>query len=235
MTKDKNIPSHIAIIMDGNGRWAKARHLPKIAGHRAGVEAARRVLEAAKKLGIQMLTLYTFSTENWTRPRREVEGLFSLLEHYLDTEVESLHRNGIRFNVIGVIGELPGRLRLKIEEAMARTKGNAGFTLTLAINYGSRREITEAARSIAREVSAGGISPDGIDEATMAAHLFTRGLPDPELLIRTSGEMRISNFLLWQLSYAELWFTRKYWPDFSAADLKRAVADFQKRQRRFGG
>ncbi len=234
MIDPDRIPRHVAIIMDGNGRWAKARGLHNLSGHRAGVKTARAILEAAKKLGIKILTLYTFSTENWKRPKKEVESLFKLLESSLAKEVYKLDENDIRFNVIGDIAALPKNLKKKLEDAMARTKNNASFILNLALNYGGRQEIVEAVRGIAREALSGVISPDDIDENIFSEHLYTKGIPDPDLLIRTSGEKRVSNFLLWQISYSEIYITEKYWPDFTENDLVKAVVNYQKRERRFG-
>ena len=228
------IPRHVAIIMDGNSRWAKARRLPTLAGHRAGVNTARAILEAAKKLGIKILTLYTFSTENWKRPKKEIEGLFKLLENSLVKEVYKLDENDIRFNVIGDIEALPKNLKKKLEGAIARTRNNSSFILNLALNYGGRQEIVEAVRAIAREAVSGAIGPEDIDETVFSEHLYTKGLPDPDLLIRTSGEKRVSNFLLWQISYSEIYITEKYWPDFNEDDLKKAILDYQRRERRFG-
>ncbi len=234
MIDKTRLPYHIAIIMDGNGRWARARGLPRIAGHRAGVETVRRILEAGRDIGIKMMTLYAFSTENWKRPTKEVKILFGLLETYLDREGYKFDRDNIRFNVIGDEKALPAKLRKKLEETIERTRKNSTFTLNLALNYGSRHEIAQAARAIAKEALEGRIDPAKIDEKTISAYLYTRGLPDPDLLIRTSGENRISNFLLWQISYSELYFTEKLWPDFDEDDLKKAIEDFQHRQRRFG-
>ncbi len=234
MIDPDRIPEHVAIIMDGNGRWAKARGLPNLAGHRAGVKTARAILEAAKKLGIKILTLYTFSTENWKRPKKEVEGLFKLLENSLEKEVHKLDKNDIRFSVIGDLAGLPKNLRKKLESAITRTRKNSSFILNLALNYGSRQEIVEAVRRIAKEAVLGRIDPARIDEEIFSDHLYTKGLPDPDLLIRTSGEKRVSNFLLWQISYSEIYITEKYWPDFDSSDLEKAVIDYQRRERRFG-
>jgi undecaprenyl diphosphate synthase len=235
MNNPARIPQHVAIIMDGNGRWARARALPKIAGHRAGVKSAREVIKAAGELGIKALTLYTFSTENWKRPRKEVEALFGLLEEYLDKEMDTLNKNNIRFNVIGDMEALPEGVRKKIEKAIEITKDNTGLVLNLALNYGSRDEIINAVRRISEDVRDAKVSPGDIDEKLFSGYLYTAGQPDPDLLIRTSGEFRISNFLLWQLSYAELYITKKLWPDFGKDDLKKAVAEYGRRERRFGG
>ena len=234
MSNPNNIPQHVAIIMDGNGRWAAKKALPKIAGHRAGVKAARLVLKTAKDLGIKVLTLYTFSTENWNRPKREVGALFRLLEEYLDKEANRLIKNNIRFSIIGDIKGLPESLQEKLTEVIESTKNNTGLILNLALNYGSRGEIIAAVRSISKAVLDGRVAIDDIDEKSFSGHLYTKDLPDPDLLIRTSGEYRLSNFLLWQMSYTELYITKKLWPDFTKADLKRALREYQKRVRRYG-
>ena len=234
MSNPNNIPQHVAIIMDGNGRWAAKKALPKIAGHRAGVKAARLVLRGAKDLGIKVLTLYTFSTENWNRPKREVGALFRLLEEYLDKEANRLIKNNIRFSIIGDIKGLPESLQEKLTEVIESTKNNTGLILNLALNYGSRGEIIAAVRSISKAVLDGRVAIDDIDEKSFSGHLYTKDLPDPDLLIRTSGEYRLSNFLLWQMSYTELYITKKLWPDFTKADLKRALQEYQKRVRRYG-
>ena len=234
MSNPNNIPQHVAIIMDGNGRWAAKKALPKIAGHRAGVKAARLVLRGAKDLGIKVLTLYTFSTENWNRPKREVGALFRLLEEYLDKEANRLIKNNIRFSIIGDIKGLPESLQEKLTEVIESTKNNTGLILNLALNYGSRGEIIAAVRSISKAVLDGRVAIDDIDEKSFSGHLYTKDLPDPDLLIRTSGEYRLSNFLLWQMSYTELYITKKLWPDFTKADLKRALREYQKRVRRYG-
>ena len=228
-------PQHVAIIMDGNGRWAAGRKLPKIAGHRAGAKSVEAVITAARELGIKALTLYAFSTENWKRPKEEVSALFGLLSEYIDKEAARLNKNNIRVSVIGRTEELPVAVRDKLREVMELTKGNTALRLTLALNYGGRTEIVDAARAIARDVKEGRLDPAAIDEKTFAGYLYTRDLPDPDLMIRTSGEMRISNFLLWQLSYAELYVTKKLWPDFGKEDLKAALDDYRHRQRRYGG
>lgn len=235
MDKQKNIPQHVAIIMDGNGRWARAHHLPKLAGHRAGVKAAEEAMKAAGELGIKVLTLYTFSTENWKRPRHEVDALFKLLEDYLERETARLNENNIRFSVIGDIGNLPESVRTKLNKTIESTKNNTGLVVNLALNYGSRGEITQAVRHIANDVALGRLCADTIDEKIFSGYLYTKDLPDPDMLIRTSGEYRVSNFLLWQISYAELYITRKLWPDFKKNDLKKAILEYQNRERRFGG
>lgn len=235
MTTPEKTPQHIAIIMDGNGRWAAKRGLPKIVGHRAGVLAAEKTIEAAAKLGVKFLTLYTFSTENWKRPEHEVKALFGLIEEYIDKEAEKLHRNNIRLNVIGRFAGLPEAAREKLAGVMRLTKDNTALTVNLALNYGGRTEIVDACRSIALAVRDGRVRPDDITEELFAEYLYTKGLPDPDLMIRTSGEFRISNYLLWQLSYAELYVTDTLWPDFGAEDLEKAIGEFRRRDRRYGG
>ncbi|HEV2335088.1 MAG TPA: isoprenyl transferase [Stellaceae bacterium] len=227
-------PRHIAIIMDGNGRWAKARGLPRIAGHRRGVEAVRRTLIAASELAIPYLTLFGFSSENWKRPRDEVGELMGLLRHYLHGEIAELHKNGVRLRVIGEIGRLSADLVTLIANAEALTRENGAINLTVALSYGGRAEIVAATRAIAVKVAAGSLDVGEIDEELIARHLFTADLPDPDLLIRTSGEQRISNFLLWQCAYAELVFTKTLWPDFGRSDLEQAIADYCGRERRYG-
>jgi undecaprenyl diphosphate synthase len=228
------LPRHIAIIMDGNGRWAQARGLPRIAGHRRGAEALRRTLIAASELGIPYLTLFGFSSENWKRPLGEVDDLMGLLRHYLRGEIAELHRNGVRLRVIGEIGRLAADLVTLIANAEALTQDNRGINLTIALSYGGRAEIAAAARAIAAKAAAGSLAVAAIDEDLIAGHLFTADLPDPDLLIRTSGEQRISNFLLWQCAYAELVFTKTLWPDFGRSDLEQAIADYCCRERRYG-
>jgi undecaprenyl diphosphate synthase len=227
-------PRHIAIIMDGNGRWAKARGLPRIAGHRRGAEAVRRTVSASGELGIPYLTLFGFSSENWKRPLDEVDDLMGLLRHYLRGEIAELHRNGVRLRVIGDRGRLAPDIVSLIVNAEALTRDNTGVNLTVALSYGGRGEIVAAARGLAAKAVAGAVSPEAIDEDTIRRHLFTADIPDPDLLIRTSGEMRLSNFLLWQCAYAELVFTKTLWPDFGRTDLEQAIADFGCRERRYG-
>jgi undecaprenyl diphosphate synthase len=228
------LPRHIAIIMDGNGRWAKARGLPRIAGHRRGAEAVRRTLVAATEIGIPYLTLFGFSSENWKRPLSEVDDLMGLLRHYLRGEIAELHRNGVRLRVIGDLTRLSSDLVTLIRNAEALTRDNGAINLTIALSYGGRAEIAAATRVIAAEVAAGRLAIEALDEATIAGHLFTADLPDPDLLIRTSGEQRLSNFLLWQCAYAELVFTKTLWPDFGRTDLAAAIADYCGRERRYG-
>ena len=228
------LPRHIAIIMDGNGRWARARGLPRIAGHRRGAEAVRRTLVAASELAIPYLTLFGFSSENWKRPLDEVDDLMGLLRHYLRGEIAELHRNGVRLRVIGEIGRLSPDLVTLIANAEALTHDNRGINLTIALSYGGRAEIVAATRAIAVKVAAGSLPVEAVDEDLIASHLFTADLPDPDLLIRTSGEQRISNFLLWQCAYAELVFTKTLWPDFERSDLEEAIAEYLGRDRRYG-
>jgi len=228
------LPQHVAIIMDGNGRWAKERGKLRVFGHQNGVAAVRDTVEGAVEIGIKFLTLYAFSTENWNRPKLEVSALMELLVNTINKETKTLMENGVKLHAIGDLGKLPDKCRSRLREAMEKTAGNTNCTLTLALSYSARWEITEAARQLARQVQAGTLSADEIDETTFAQHLATRGMPDPELLIRTSGEQRISNYLLWQLAYAELYFTEKMWPEFRRTDLFEAIADYQKRERRFG-
>jgi undecaprenyl diphosphate synthase len=229
-----SLPRHIAIIMDGNGRWARARGLPRIAGHRRGAEAVRRTAEAAGQLGIRYLTLFGFSSENWKRPVNEIDDLMGLLRHYLRGEIAELHRNGVRLRVIGDKRRFAPDIAAMIDNAERLTGDNAGINLTIALSYGGRAEITAAMQAIAAEAMAGGLSLGEIDEKLIARHLFTADLPDPDLLIRTSGEQRISNFLLWQCAYAELVFTKTLWPDFGPSDLEQAIADYCCRERRYG-
>lgn len=227
-------PVHVAIIMDGNGRWARARGLPRTEGHRRGAESVRRTVRAAADAGISYLTLFGFSSENWKRPLEEVRDLMGLLRFYLKKEVADLHKNNVRFKVIGNRSRLDGDIVAMIEDAERHTAHNTGLTLVLALSYGGRAELVSAVKSIAAEVGKGALGVEDIDEAQVAAHLFTHDIPDPDLLIRTSGERRISNFLLWQLAYAEFVFLDVLWPDFDASHLQTALDDFSSRERRFG-
>lgn len=235
MSASRNIPDHVAIIMDGNGRWATRKGLPKLAGHRAGVKAAELAMQAAVDLGVKYLTLYTFSTENWKRPKSEVAGLFSILENYLETEGDKLLKNNIRFQVIGRIHELPDALLKKLRAQIDKTKQCSGLVLNLALNYGGRSEITDAARAIAKDVKDGRLSLDDVDESLFSDYIYTSGQPDPDLLIRTSGESRVSNFLLWQIAYSEICILNKLWPDFRKEDFNRCIEDYRARDRRYGG
>lgn len=227
-------PVHVGIIMDGNGRWAQARGLPRVEGHRQGAESVRRAVKASVELGVRYLTLYGFSNENWKRPELEVSALMGLLRLYLRREIEELDQRGVRIRFIGQRQRLAADIVSLIEEAEARTAENAKLTLIVALSYGARQEITEAARTIAMKAAAGELDPASINEELVANHLETAGIPDPDLMIRTSGEQRVSNFLLWQLAYAELVFTDTLWPDFSRSDLEEAINEFHRRERRYG-
>src|ERR671913_400272 len=225
------LPQHVAVIMDGNGRWAGQRHLPRVEGHRAGIESVRDVVETSARLGIPVLTLYAFSVENWKRPITEVSTLMSLLKRYLRSELNTLLRNNIRFKVIGRFDELSKDVQSELKAAEDRTASNTGMRFNIALNYGGRAEIVEATRRMLVE----GVNPETLDESRFAGFLYTAGQPDPDLLIRTSGEMRVSNFLLWQIAYAEIWVTDTLWPDFRKRHLLEAILADQKRDRRYGG
>ena len=224
------LPKHVAIIMDGNGRWAAERHLPRVEGHRAGIDSVRDTVESSARIGIDVLTLYAFSVENWKRPETEVLALMGLLRQYLRSELKTLLKNNIRFNVIGQRDRLSREVREELEAAEKRTASNSGMLFNIALSYGGRAEIVDAAR---RAIAAG-VKADKLDEDAFASYLYTAGQPDPDLMIRTSGEMRISNFLLWQIAYAEIWVTDTLWPDFRCRHLLEAIIDFQKRDRRYG-
>ena len=228
------IPRHIAIIMDGNGRWAKKRGLPRIMGHRAGVETVKKIVTSCVDLGVKHLTLYAFSSENWLRPKDEVMGLFKLLEDFLDREFALLQKQNVRLRVIGERERIDKRLVEKIEAQEERSRGNTSLVLNIALSYGGRQEIISAVRALCRDAAEGRIGPEDINEETFSDRLYTKGQPDPDLLIRTSGEMRLSNFLLWQISYAEIYVIEKFWPDFTEEDLKKAIEEYNKRERRFG-
>jgi len=234
MTTAKPTPAHVAIVMDGNGRWARARGLPRAAGHRQGAEALRRTIQGAGELGIRYLTVFGFSSENWNRPAIEVQDLMGLMRHYLRSEIADLHAKGARIRVIGERRRFEADIVALIENAEALTRGNTSLNLTLAISYGGRDEIVAAARALAVEAAAGRLDPATIDAASFSRRLFTAEIPDPDVFIRTSGEKRLSNFLLWQSAYAELVFVDKYWPDFGKSDLEDAVREFQSRERRYG-
>lgn len=227
-------PVHVAIIMDGNGRWAQRRKLPRTAGHRQGAEAVRRVLRAAGESGVQYLTLFGFSSENWSRPESEIEDLMGLLRLYLRSEIAELHKNNIRLKVIGERDRLAGDIVRMIEQAERTTQANTGLTFIFALSYGGRRDIVQAARTLARDAVAGRIDPDAIDEVAVSQRLFTAGIPEPDLLIRTSGEIRISNFLIWQIAYTELVFLDVLWPDFDERCFAEALEEFHRRERRYG-
>lgn len=229
------IPDHVAIIMDGNGRWAAARGLPRLAGHKAGALAVREAIAAAIELGIGYLTIYSFSSENWRRPRDEVSGLMRLFVEVLERELVNLEERDVRVRVIGDLGDLPTTTASAFERCVERTADNTGMTLVVALNYGARNDILAATKALAEQVLEGGLRVQEIDEDLLASSLSTAGIPDPDLLVRTSGEMRISNFLLWEIAYSELWVTPVLWPDFSRDDLLQAVIDYQSRDRRFGG
>lgn len=232
---DKNIPQHIAIIMDGNGRWAQEKGLPRTAGHREGANRVKDIVKAAREAGVKVLTLFAFSAENWGRPKKEIDMLMRYLGNFLQNQAKELHKNNIRLKVIGRDEPLPENIQDKIKEVEDKTRNNTGLTLVLALNYGSRQEILDAARRFADSVISGEMNPEDLDEDKFKNYLYTQDLPDPDLLIRTSGEMRISNFLLWQASYAEFYFPKKYWPDFKEPDFKAAIREYKRRQRRFGG
>ena len=230
-----SLPTHVAIIMDGNGRWAKQRHLPRVQGHRIGLESVRAVIRAAGDVGIKYLTLYAFSVENWNRPKDEVDTLMKYLARFLKNEIGELNRNNVRLEAIGQIWRLPEAVQEQLAKTRAALARNTGLTLVLALSYGSRTELVEAARSIAEKVKAGSLEPAEINERVVSEHLYTRHYPDPDLLIRTSGELRVSNFLLWQISYAEFVITPTFWPDFRKAQLFEALEEYARRHRRFGG
>ena len=229
-----NVPQHIAVIMDGNGRWAKEHGKPRVFGHRNGVKSVREVTEACAELGVGYLTLYAFSTENWGRPKTEVIALMSLLVDTIRKEIKTLNDNNIRLKAIGDISKLPNTSYKALQEGIADTAGNTGTTLILALNYSSRQELTNATKRIAQDAAAGLLDAETITDEVLAGYLETKGIPDPELMIRTSGEQRISNYLLWQMAYTELYFTKTYWPDFRKKDLYEAILDYQDRERRFG-
>lgn len=229
------LPRHIAVIMDGNGRWANRRFLPRVAGHRAGVEAVRATVDTCARLGIGALTLYAFSVENWKRPPFEIETLMTFLKEYLRKELDSIHKENIRFQTIGRVSELDESVQVELRSAIHRTADNTGMTLNVALNYGGRVELADAFRKLMADCQREGRSPESITEADISRRLYTCDLPDPDLLIRTSGEMRVSNFLLWQIAYAEIYVTDTLWPDFRRPDVFAAVVDYQKRDRRFGG
>lgn len=232
--KPEKLPRHLAIIMDGNGRWAQERMLKRIIGHQRGVETVRLIVEECSKLGIKFLTLFAFSAENWLRPKTEVKALMALLKKYIKIETARMIENNIRFNVIGNRDELPSDVNQCVQEAINRTASNSGMVLTLALSYGARQEILRAAAKMAADIASGAIKVEDDNEEHFSSYLFTAGMPDPDFLIRTSGEMRISNFLLWQLAYTELYFSNINWPEFNKNELHRALSDYQSRERRFG-
>lgn len=231
----ERVPRHVAIIMDGNGRWAHRRGLPRSLGHKAGVEALRAIVRVCSQLGVKYLTVYAFSTENWRRPKEEVGVLMSLLTEYLRRELEELHGNEVVIKSLGRIQDLPREAQAELQKAFERTKGNSGLVLNLALNYGGRAELVEVVRRASRDIVEGLLDPEQLDEQVLAQYLYTAGIPDPDLIIRTSGEMRLSNFLLWQSAYAEIVVVPEYWPDFDEKALFRAIQTYQQRERRFGG
>lgn len=231
----EGVPYHVAIIMDGNGRWARRRGLPRIAGHRAGMETVKEITRVADEAGVRILTLYAFSTENWKRPEQEVDFLMRLPQEFLILELDTLIKKNVRIQILGDVEALPGHTRRSVLDACKKTESNSGMLLNIALNYGSRAEMIDAIKSISNDVKTGLLSADQIDEETVNSRLLTRGIPDPDLLIRTSGELRLSNFLLWQCAYTELWFTDVFWPDFKKDHFYEAIRAYQKRGRRFGG
>lgn len=235
MMDKNNIPKHVAIIMDGNGRWAMQRGLARTVGHREGINRIKEIIKAADDLGVRVLTFFAFSTENWSRPKREVDMLMRSLNNFLERQIRELDKNNIKFRCIGRSEPIPKYLQAKIKEAEDKTKDNTGLVVVLALNYGGRQEILDAVKQFSLEFKEGMTNFENLTVENFSNYFYTKGLPDPDLLIRTSGEMRISNFLLWQLSYAELYFSKKYWPEFKGEDLKNAIKIYQRRERRFGG
>ncbi|MDD5550687.1 MAG: isoprenyl transferase [Candidatus Omnitrophica bacterium] len=235
MIDRNNLPKHIAIIMDGNGRWAKKRNLPRTAGHKEGINVVSEIVEAASNLGIKVLSLYAFSTENWKRPKAEVDMLMRALSYFLKKDINKLMKNNIQLRIMGDTDRFPDSLKKLLTDVLQKTKNNSGLILNLALNYGARPEMLKAVKNIVNKVEKGELDINKLDDDKFSQFLYTDGLPDPDLLIRTSGEMRISNFMLWQLSYAELYFCKKLWPDFKKDDLEKAIREYQKRERRFGG
>lgn len=229
-----NIPNHVAIIMDGNGRWAKKRNLPRTMGHKAGVETVRIILKEAARLGIKNLTLYTFSTENWGRPVDEVSTLMKLINTYLKSEIKEIHESGVRLNIFGDMSRLPKECREALEDAIELTKNNTRINLNLALNYGGRDEIVRAVKMIVEDINSNKLDKQNINSELISSYLYTKDIPDPDIIIRPSGEQRLSNFLLWQCAYSEFWYSDVNWPDFREADLRKAISDFQNRDRRFG-
>lgn len=234
LRNEGKLPKHVAVIMDGNGRWATERNLSRISGHREGIESVREIVKSSSQIGIKYLTLYAFSIENWSRPAAEVTGLMKLLEHFLKAEIEELHKNDVRVKTIGKLSSLPKSVQKLLLNSMEKTKDNQGLTLTLALSYSGRWDIVRAVQMIALDVRRGKVSPEDISEETFPDYLQTKGIPGPDLLIRTSGEMRLSNFLLWEMAYGEIYITNKYWPEFRRDDLYEAVSNYMQRERRFG-
>lgn len=235
MQDNPKVPRHIAFIMDGNGRWAKEKGLNRIAGHREGIKKVKEIIRLAPQLGVEAVTFFAFSTENWSRPRSEVNGLMRYLDNFLDSEIGQMHKNNVRFMVIGRGEPIPLRLQAKIRKCQEKTAGNSGLRVVLALNYGGRQEIVDAAKRFAADVLAGKADIGSLEAEEFSRYLYAADIPDPDLLIRTSGEMRISNFMLWELSYSELYFSARYWPDFGIEELKQAIREYQNRERRFGG
>lgn len=235
LVSEEEIPVHVAVIMDGNGRWAKNRGWPRVAGHKAGMDTLREIISCADEIGIKVMTFFAFSTENWKRPSWEVKYLMKLPEEYLQKELNTLMEKNVVIKAIGDLSRLPRRTLKAVNDALHNTKDNTGLVINFALNYGGRAEIVDAVRQISQKVAAGKLEPDDIDAQVLADHLYTGDIPDPDLLIRPSGELRISNFLLWQMAYTELWFTRILWPDFNREHFLRAIMDYQRRERRFGG
>lgn len=237
MTTDNNmpVPEHIAIIMDGNGRWAQRKGMPRVAGHNAGMKSLKETVKSSAELGIGYLTVYAFSTENWKRPQEEVSGIFKIMVHYIAKELNELHANNVKVNVIGDWSVIPEDAKESMMKAIEKTAENTGLVFTIALNYGGRKELAEAAAAAAAEKAAAGESPESISEADIARHLSTAGMPDPDIIVRTGGEMRLSNFLLWQCAYSEFIFTDVFWPDFDRAELEKCIEIFNRRHRRFGG
>ncbi len=231
---EDRLPKHVAVIMDGNGRWARLRKLPRVAGHRAGIESVRDIVESSARLGFKVLTLYAFSVENWKRPRREILTLMNLLKEYVRLELKNVHKNNIKFQAIGRIQELDRSVRVELQHAMRTTRENTGMLLNVALNYSGRAEIVDTFNALFRTLKENGHKPQ-IDEELISQFLYTSGIPDPDLLIRTSGEMRISNFLLWQIAYSEIYITPTFWPDFRRKHLLEAILEYQQRDRRYGG
>ncbi len=234
MNPNENIPRHIAIIMDGNGRWAEEKNLPRVAGHNEGTKRVKEIVKAARDIGIEVITFFAFSAENWVRPKHEVGMLLFYFENFLSKELPGMMKNNIKFRVIGREDPIPRRLLGKIRDAEKKTEKNTGLVFVLAVNYGARQEIIDAVKKVCEGVAAGGVDLNSLGEKEFSGYLYTAGLPDPDLLIRTSGELRISNFLLWQLSYSEMYFPKVYWPDFHKQEFELAIKEYQKRQRRFG-
>ena len=234
MEKENKIPRHIAIIMDGNGRWAKKRNLPRTEGHRRGIRVVEEMIEEAARLGVEVLSLYTFSTENWKRPRKEIDMLLGALENFLKSRVDKLIKNNLKLRTMGEVDKFPPSIRKLLDEVKDKTKNNTGLVVNLALNYGARSELLKAIKELSSDAIEKKLDINNLDEKLFSSYLYTKDLPDPDLLIRTSGEMRISNFMLWQLSYAELYFSEKFWPEFAKDDLNKAIEEFQKRERRFG-